>query len=112
MKKEDIVHHDNAAEAVLDAAEAAGINVERTRIVGMKWKRLGEDADPLFLDTVFLYTKAEQPYAIGYLKGIDTSTTVDGNSPPMTSRIKIYKFMVNGEEANDFTHYAVPTIPK
>lgn len=82
--------------------------VARTRIVGMKWLKLGEDKDPAFEKVLFLAHvndsgKVEQ-WAAGELKGIE-----------IEPKGKVYKFTRQGDDPTEFhtgfTHYAYPTIP-
>jgi hypothetical protein len=95
MKKAD-------ANTVTEFLETPSSSEPRTRIVGMKWKKLGEDADPEWDKEVFLF-EAPGTFAIGSLTGIQLTPTG-----------KVFTF-VNGDATawtNKFSHYAVPTIPK
>lgn len=88
--------------------QAEVIKEKQIRIVGMKWCELGVDKDPQFLATVFLCKPGEDSaieYFVGYLKGIDTATDPKGTK-------KVFKFAVGDSDVINFTHYAVPTIPK
>lgn len=71
---------------------------KKTRVVGMKWVKLGEGKDPEFDEPVFLYNKTN--WKVGYLKGITKENTG-----------KVFMFMVGDTEYDDFTHYCIPKPP-
>lgn len=82
--------------------EAANLN-PRTRIVGMKWVKLGEGKDPEWGVSLFLYRRVgdKDCYAVGELHKIESLK--DG---------KQYEFLADNQEPDTFTHWAQPTVPK
>lgn len=103
MKKEKTAFPENLDEETTNVEEKP-----RTRIVGMKWVKLGEGKDPEFKTDLFVCQLDAQGHVIDYgcgqLKGIE-----------IESNRKIFKFILAGHDPtipdSSFTHYAIPTIP-